>query len=136
MPFIARAQRTRSTMLQVHLTRDSVAAGDDFDPPHSRHLRVPKRDHALALVGEVLKHSYLPCIVGGKATWVVTSHEPFAVCAQEWAEPKNLGLPVPIEILATEGGEIRLHFSYIGQVDPMVVLNVLRVCAFDLDSVG
>lgn len=136
MPFIARAQGAGSIMHRVHLTRDSVAAGDDFDPPHSRHMRVPKCDDALALVGEVLKHSYLPGIAGGKATWVVTSHEPFAVCAQEWAEPKNLRLPAPIETLATEGGEIRLHFSYIGQVDPMVALNVLRACAFDLDSVG
>lgn len=118
--------------LRVHLTRDSVAAGDDLDAPHTHRVTVPDCETGVALVAEILKHPYLPGISGGKATWVVTSHEPFAVCAQEWPEPKTLKFPVPIEHLATEGGEIRLHFSYMGQIEPKTVFDVLWYCKFSL----
>ena len=118
-----------------YLTRDSVAAGDDFDAPHVRQLNVPACDTALALVEEILKEHYLPNITGGRATWVVSSHQPFAVCAQEWPRPKELGLPIPMTALATKGGDIRLHFSYIGQIEPKVVHDVLWRCTFDAASV-
>lgn len=117
-------------MLTLHLTRDSVCAGDDTDAPHELHLKVAKASSALDVVKEVLRQGYLPSISGGRASWVVSSREPFAVCAQEWAEPKTWGMPKPIDWLARAGNELRLHFSYLAQIIPDNVLEVLSRCTF------
>jgi hypothetical protein len=122
-------------MRSVLLTRDSVHPGDDFGAPHARSLKLVG-ETPLALVLEVLKQNYLPSISGGKATWVVSSHKPFAVCAQGWSKPKLVGLPPDITELATKDRVTRLHFSYIGQIEPEIVFDVLWHCKFDLPNVS
>lgn len=117
-------------MQRIHLTRDSVAAGDDIDAPHHLSTSVPISTSALSLVQSVLEHGYLPRIAGGEATWVISSHEPFAVCAQQWTMPKALTLPPSIEALASEDGAVRLHFSYLAQVDPALAQRILGECKF------
>jgi hypothetical protein len=116
-------------MQRIHLTRDSVAAGDDIDAPHHHSISVPTSTSALSLVQSVLEQRYLPRIAGGKATWVISSHEPFAVCAQEWASPEVLTLPPAIEALDTEDGAMRLHFRT-AQVDPALARRILSECKF------
>src|SRR5262245_30955230 len=123
-------------MLRLRLTRDSVAAGDDLHAPHTMRLEIEKRATALDVVAAVLQHGYLPKISGGKATWAASSREPFALYAQEWTSAKSIGTPKGIDWLASDGGELRLHFSYIAQVDPNVALDVLSRCTFDAASVG
>ncbi|HRX87300.1 MAG TPA: hypothetical protein P5572_19920, partial [Phycisphaerae bacterium] len=115
-------------MLHLHLTRDSVAAGDDCDAPHSTHVIVPDCSTALEIVEEILRRKYLPSISGGRATWVVTSGAPFAVCAQEWAAPQAIGLQNVVRSLVRDDDKVRLHFSYLAQFDPDVVREVLSRC--------
>jgi hypothetical protein len=111
------------------MTRDNLAAGDDLDPPHGKLIKVPDRPNALEIFEEVLRPPYLPRISGGRATWVVSSREPFAVCAQEWPAPKPIKLKRPTEWLLRDGKALRLHFSYIAQVDPNVVVDALSCCS-------
>jgi len=68
--------------MQVFLTRDSVAAGDDVDAPHDMTITVPDGSSIEAIVATVAKSGYLASIRGGKATWVATSKIPLAVVAQ------------------------------------------------------
>lgn len=90
---------------------------------------------ALDVVAAVIQEGYLPKISGGKATWVVSSREPFAVCAQEWTAPRAIGLPKEADWLLDDCGQFRLHFSYVAQIDPSVALDVLSHCTFDAAGV-
>lgn len=110
----------------VHLTRDSVAAGDDGDAPHDRALHVPEGVTVRDLVRHVCRAADLPSIVGGKATWGLASGVPLAVVAQQWAEPRMLpAAPERVGALNVVDGVIQMHFTYFAQRDPEVVLDVL-----------
>jgi hypothetical protein len=117
-------------MLRLHLTRDSVAAGDDLHAPHTKHVQVQDGATAVEIAAAVIQQGYLPKIEGGAATWVASSREPFAVYAQEWPAPKAIGLPRGADWLSTDGRELRIHFSYVAQIDPTLVLDVLTRCTF------
>lgn len=111
----------------LHLTRDSVAAGDDLDAPHASTLLVPDDQTTEALIAAIHASGYLPRIAGGAATWSVVSDRPLAVIAQQWPEPRMVtGLPHPPEQLRREGGGYRFHVNYLVQQDPVTVLEVLR----------
>lgn len=113
--------------LTLHLTRDSVAAGDDLDAPHEMALLVADDATTEAMVAEILAADYLPRIAGGKATWSIVSDRTLAVIAQQWPEPRMLGSrPHPPEQLQRDGNGYRFHLNYHAQQDPETVLAVLR----------
>ncbi|MEV8326387.1 hypothetical protein [Kitasatospora sp. NPDC056731] len=108
--------------MRIHLTRDSVAAGDDADAPHPAALTLPDGldlPEALAALG--LPRPYLPLIGGGRASWILRTGDgaPLAVLAQQW--PCARPLPSargPLARLAGPDGDVRLHAEYRRQLDP------------------
>jgi hypothetical protein len=119
--------------MKVHLTRDSVAAGDDVES-HDATMQIDAAD-ALALIEKVLAANYLPKIAGGRATWVAVSHKPVAVCAQQWPAPRLVPwTPAACEELLHAKEGVRLHFSYLAQIDPEIVLDVLKRTALKADE--
>jgi hypothetical protein len=104
----------------------SVCAGDDCDE-HQRQFNLPGSDSLEKLLAAIIKSNYLPTISGGCATWSVTSAIPIAVIAQQWTEPRMLFLlPKDLAKLERKEGILRLHFNYHAQIDPEIVLTVLR----------
>jgi hypothetical protein len=113
--------------MKIYLTRSSVCAADDLEPPHQRELKLPDSDSLEQILVAVIKSNYLPKISGGYATWSVTSAIPVAVMAQQWTEPRMLFLlPKDLENLDCMNGVLRLHFNYHAQIEPETVLKVLR----------
>lgn len=113
--------------MNLYVTRESVAAGDDVDAPHARTFAIPDAPPLDAALATVLAARYLPSISGGLATWSVTSNIPLAVIAQQWSAPRMLFLTSrDLEALDRAPGMLRLHFNYHAQIDPEIVLEVLR----------
>jgi hypothetical protein len=111
--------------VRVYFTRDSVAAGDDADGPHAREIEVPEPVTVADLVHRVWRAADLPRITGGEATWCIASGVPLAVVAQQWASPRLVRHP-RLEDLDRDGPTVRLHISYLVQMDPELVYEVLR----------
>ncbi|WP_153067666.1 hypothetical protein [Paraburkholderia graminis] len=111
---------------KIVVTRDSVAAGDDIDAPHRLEFGISS-DRAIAdILRYVSQLSYLPSVVGAKATWSAVSGRPLAVIAQQWPAPKPLSvLPIAFSDLDSRSDRLYLHFNYHAQVDPDIVFNVL-----------
>lgn len=116
--------------MNIYVTRDSVAAGDDGDAPHARTFAEPQPLSLEQAVRRVLSANYLPSISGGLATWCAASGVPIAVIAQQWNEPRMLFLGgAASAALDRSVNLLRLHFSYFAQRDPDIVLEVLsRLC--------
>jgi hypothetical protein len=109
----------------IEVTRDSVAAGDDLDPPHRYRLDLPEGASIASVVEAVLRAPYLPSILGGRATWVLSagpemSGEPVAVAAFQWSAPRYLVDPAG-EFTATA-----LHCHYWAQHKPDAVYEAVR----------
>ncbi|MGW3179998.1 hypothetical protein ACWDD9_12105 [Kitasatospora sp. NPDC001119] len=108
--------------MRIHLTRDSVAAGDDADAPHAGTATLPDGlDAPAALTALGLPRPRLPLIGGGLATWVVRAADgtPLAVLAQQWPRPRPLpAWQGPLDRLAGADGTVRLHVEYRRQLDP------------------
>ena len=105
----------------IVVTRDSVAAGDDADAPHSMVIEIAFNDTIETVLKRISEIRYLPKIDGGKATWSVAFKQPLAVIAQEWDQPKlissaNQLIQHPVD---------QLHFNYHAQDDPETVFRVL-----------
>lgn len=113
--------------MKIYVTRDSVAAGDDIHAPHTMTIKGPPGQNVEAAIAAALANRYLPRIEGGRATWSVASNKLVAVVAQQWRKPRLLGAisQDSYDGLDTEGGVLRLHFSYHAQQDPDVVFEVL-----------
>jgi hypothetical protein len=117
----------RSAGMNLYVTRESVAAGDDADAPHARTFALAEAASLETALAAVISAGYLPSIRGGLATWSVTSNIPLAVIAQQWPAPRMLFLTTrELEVLDRSSGTLRLHFNYHAQIDPEIVLNVLR----------
>ena len=113
--------------MQAFLTRSSVCAGDDGDASHQKRFDLSNSESLEKLLTAIVKSAYLPTISGGRATWSVTSAVPIAVIAQQWTEPRMLFLlPKDLENLDRKEGILKLHFNYHAQLDPEIVLIVLR----------
>ncbi|MEO8606386.1 MAG: hypothetical protein ABI690_00770 [Chloroflexota bacterium] len=113
--------------MQIFLTRDSVAAGDDADAPHQKTITVPDDASVEEIITIVAKSNYLASIFGGKATWSANSKLPLAVVAQEWDKPKMLSYtPVTVKRLVVADGSLHLHFTYYTQLDPNIVFETLK----------
>ncbi|MER7755374.1 hypothetical protein [Kitasatospora sp. NPDC097643] len=119
--------------MRIHLTRDSVAAGDDVDAPHARTLTVPDGlDLAAVCAALGLPRPTLPLIGGGRASWILRAADgtALAVLAQQWPEPRPLPAGRgPLARLVTGTGArlvtgtgpedtVRLHVEYRRQLDP------------------
>ena len=112
--------------MQVRINRDSVHAGDDVEP-HDEILHIADVETLDALVTSVLTAYALPLIAGGRATWCLTSRRPIAVIAQQWSAPRLLSREArPIADCAIVDGIVRLHFTYLAQIDPEVALEVVQ----------
>jgi len=100
--------------------------GDDAEP-HDRVFRVPDAETLQPIMTTVLRTYELPRIDGGRATWCLTSRRPIAVIAQQWSSPQMVSWrPLPISACKMVNGMLRFHFIYFAQLDPAVVLEVLR----------
>jgi len=111
----------------LYVTRESVAAGDDVDAPHARTFALPQGASLETALATVMSARYLPSISGGLATWSVASGIPLAVIAQQWQAPRMLfGASDNPDALDRAPGLLRLHFNYHAQLDPEIVLEVLR----------
>lgn len=108
----------RKTIL---VTRDSVAAGDDADAPHSMVVDIVFNDTLETILKRILETGYLPKIYGGKATWRVAYNQPLAVIAQEWDVPKQIYSTGQLTLQAID----KLHFNYHAQDNPETVLRIL-----------
>jgi len=110
--------------MKALVTRDSVCAGDDFDPPHARTIAVPATDTTDALVAAVVRAYPLANIRWRECHLVLSSGVPLAVVAQQWAEPK-LTFSRKISDCDVHDNVVRLHFSYLAQVDPDLAFEVV-----------
>ena len=86
-------------------------------------------------IQEIIEHivasRFLAQISGGKATWSVVSGFPLAVVAQQWCGAHLVPWqPVEISNLERRNGIFHLHFNYHAQVDPDIVLRVLKDLKF------
>ncbi|RLV04552.1 hypothetical protein CTZ27_11595 [Streptomyces griseocarneus] len=114
--------------MKVHLTRDSVAMGDDADAPHADTRDLPDDISLREAVASVIKSGYLAPIAGGKATWILTSAgDPIAVVAQQWEGPRLLasGDSTPASF-AADHRVVHWHFRYLAQRDPEAVYEELK----------
>ena len=113
--------------MKVHVTRSSVAAGDDVDAPHARQFSFPDDSSTQDILNKIFKAGYLASIAGGYASWIVTSHIPIAVIAQQWPAARMLTLS-PNDQGKTDraNGEMRLHFEYHEQADPEAIYARLQ----------
>lgn len=113
--------------MKAYVTRASVSAADDVHAPHALRLIVPDDWTWESLVHHVWQGSRLPRISGGRAIWALSSNIPLAVVAQEWQKPSLLfRLDSDRDRLDVPDREIRLHWSCFAQLDPALVLEVLR----------
>jgi hypothetical protein len=102
-----------------------VCAGDDTDA-HDVVLDLPDAETLDALVASVVRAYALPGIQGGQATWCLASRRPIAIVAQQWSSPRMLTWRSrPVSDCKIVDGVVRLHFSYLVQVDPDIAYDVL-----------
>ena len=112
--------------MKITLTRESVCAADDCHAPHEKRLTVPE-DTMVSDLAKTIQRDYLPKIAGGQATWSLVTHVPVAVLAQQWRKAKILfAFDDAVAKLKQADGAVRLHVNYQAQLDPDVVLEVLK----------
>lgn len=115
--------------MNIYVTRDSVAAGDDMDAPHGKTFAFPDGMSIEEVIENISKSGYLASIHGGEATWSVVSSFPIAVVAQQWQKPRAISWqPIDIANLQSKDGVIGLHFNYHLQLNPDLVFEVLKRC--------
>ena len=110
--------------MEVKLTRDSVAAGDDVES-HDVSFEIDHRRKLSLFLAEIGRRSYLPGVHGGAATWVVRTGrggQSVAVIAAQWSEPAML---VALGAELADFGDT-YHFEYFAEADPQAILNRLR----------
>lgn len=112
--------------MKIHLTRDSVCAGDDVDAPHTRTMSFADETPLDSVIEEISRSGYLVSIAGGKVTWSAVAGHPIAVVAQQWSQSKFLpGHAANLSLLKGPDGVARLHFRYHVQEDPDTVFATL-----------
>jgi hypothetical protein len=111
----------------MHLSRDSVAAGDDIES-HDAERDVDGRRPIERFVRELLRDRYLPSIQGGNATWIVrTSRQgrAIALVSTKHGDPEPLRWIAGSDMDLLEVGDT-LHFEYAAQQDPAEVFATLQ----------
>ena len=100
--------------------------GDDIDAPHERTFSFEESTSAERAIDDIVNSGYLASVQGG-ATWSVVSGVPLAVIAQSWQQSRLVGWQSPrLTELKHDGDSIRLHFNYHAQIEPEIVLEVLK----------
>ena len=100
------SQQNKRRSKNIIIWRDSVAAGDDFNPPHAKKIKADSNETIESVLEKILGIYYLPSIIGGKATWIVEGKFPLAVVAQQWSKPFYLvDASTPIENLVEFVGD-------------------------------
>ena len=100
--------------------------GDDVDAPHEREFDFRESTSVGDAIDQIVHSGYLASVKGG-ATWSVVSNVPVAVVAQAWARSRAVSWqPQTLASLKVDGGCVRLHFNYHTQVNPEIVLEVLK----------
>ena len=119
----------KATGLRLHLTRSSVALGDDISAPHLKKIRLADDAAPEDIATWIVENEYLPqSVQGGSTTWSLVSNQPIAVLAIEWKKPKMLWMcPDTLEELKLEDGVLQAHLHYHGTQNPDVVYEVLKV---------
>lgn len=132
------SEKNRKISLELRLTRDSVASEDDVGAPHEKVLKIKIEPTWLALFSAITEQDYLPRIDGGEATWVGVSTEPIVVIAQQWQQPiRSLGDEhADLIHFRKQKGRLRIHFSYLEQLDPEISFQVLKRCEFSAMTMG
>jgi hypothetical protein len=111
--------------MDVYTSRDSVAAGDDTDAPHSRTFWFPDDTSLEDVLKSIVQSRYLPLIAGSRATWSVVSNVPLAVIAQEWNEPRMLPMiETQTKKFEHRRDTLRLFFNYHAQIEPETVYRI------------
>lgn len=100
--------------------------GDDIDAPHERQFSFPDSASVEQAIEQIVHSGYLAG-VGGGATWSVVSGIPISVVAQAWKQSRPVSWqPQNLTALEVKDGSVRLHFNYHTQIDPEIVLEVLK----------
>jgi hypothetical protein len=116
--------------MQIITTRDCVAMGDDVDAPHEQQYSFQDSTSIEQAIDQIVNSGYLARVQGG-ATWSVVSGVPVSVVAQSWDQSRPVSRqPQEFNALKVEDGSIRLHFNYHAQIDPEIVLEVLKRLKF------
>lgn len=116
------------SMSKVRVERDSVCMADDIDAPHEIHIE--SADLLVSTIcTAIAQMNYLPCISGGKATWIVRTERggcPLAVIAQQWNSGRLLSAAPAMLASHSENGEPYAFVEYYCQVDPELVYDALE----------
>ena len=113
--------------MKILLTRDSVCAADDIDACHPFAISVEDGSSPMQILQAIRASDYLPNIGGGNATWVASSISPIGVIAQQWQNPKtNWRILRGMQGLDWSDGDLRVHVSYLAQIDPESALSVVE----------
>lgn len=105
--------------MKEHVTRSSVAAGDDLEAPHSRQFTFPDDSSTQDILNAIITAGYLASIAGGCASWIAMSQIPIAVVAQQWPAARMLTLSLRTQDETVRpNGEMKIHFDYQQQADP------------------
>lgn len=100
--------------------------GDDVHAPHERLFSFQDSTPVGEAIDQIVNSGYLASVHGG-ATWSVVSDIPLGVVAQSWDRSRAVSWqPRKLTSLKVEDGCVRLHFNYHAQIDPEIVLEVLR----------
>jgi hypothetical protein len=112
--------------MKILATRDSVAMGDDADAPHEQHFSFPDSTSIEQAIESISSSGYLASVQGG-ATWSAVSGVPICVVAQHWSQARPVNWkPVAPSSLQITNGVIGVHFNYHAQIDPEIVLEVIK----------
>jgi hypothetical protein len=129
--------------MQLHLARDSVAAGDDVDAPHFRVETIEQTIQSPAELQAALDHiadRYLPHVAGW-ATWAVYSRLPVAIISNRWNvfSLRRQTRPLwysdnDLKRFDVRDGAIHLYFVYLLSQNPNLAFDVIDRSrhAFDL----
>ena len=114
--------------MKIHLTRDSVAAGDDIDAPHFKEMVIDENAISLDLARQIQGMRYLASIRTGEATWSIAIDVPVAVVVQQWEEPELItSVNSTVKELAKGDRCLKGHVNYHCQEDPDKILEKLRI---------
>ncbi|MBL1319962.1 MAG: hypothetical protein COA63_002720 [Methylophaga sp.] len=112
--------------MKIHLTRDSIAMGDDVDASHFHTIELPENVTIIEIVGAIINSNYLASIAGGKASWSLVSNNPIAIIAQQWSQAKILPqFNHSLGSLLKDAGGYKCHINYHAQLDPDIVCSVM-----------
>ena len=112
--------------MNIVATRDSVAMGDDIDAPHEQYFSFPDSTSIEQAIEKIVSSDYLASVQGG-ATWSAVSGIPICVVSQRWSQPRAVSWqPIEPSSLQVRNGVIGVHFNYHTQIDPEIVLEVIK----------